>query len=182
MPYVRSRSSLAFGDGRLYNPLMDRRCAKCSARCCRYFSLPIGQPETYEDFEQVRWYLLHRGIAVYIDTEGDWYMLVRNLCRNLRKVAGESRDRPRSQTAKVGPVPVFECKDYENRPIICREFSPKSCDFTRGSHAVEEFFDTAADLEAYARRMLGDWVFDKERGKVSRATKHRLKGGSRRDS
>ena len=135
---------------------MDRRCIKCPARCCTYFAVPIGRPETYEDFEQVRWYLLHRGVAVYVDTEGEWNMLVRNLCRNLKKVPGGKE-----------PGSHFRCKDYGNRPIICREFSPRTCEFTRGSHAVEEFFETAGQLDDYARRMLGDWVFDGERAKVT---------------
>lgn len=128
---------------------MDKRCRKCAGECCRYFALPIGQPETYEDFEEVRWHLMHRGVSVYIDLDGQWNLVLRNLCRMLRKTPDGWR-----------------CKDYENRPTVCRRFSPESCDFTRGGHECEEKFTTAAQLDAYARRMLGDWVFDADRAKM----------------
>ena len=47
-------------------------CDYCPAKCCRYFAMPIDEPETHEDFEYVRWYLLHQGATVF--TEDDtWY-------------------------------------------------------------------------------------------------------------
>ena len=129
---------------------MEKQCRKCPAGCCRYFSFPIDRPETYEDFEQIRWYLLHRGISVYIDADGQWNIIIRNLCRMLRKTAGGWR-----------------CKEYASRPPICRGFSPRTCDFTHGGIACEEFFGTGRQLESYAGRMLGEAAFDKARSKMT---------------
>ena len=75
----------------------------------------------YEDFENIRWYLTHRHISVHIDDEGDGCILIDNHCRNLVKTAKGLR-----------------CKDYANRPLICRKFSPANCDFTKGGYDLEE--------------------------------------------
>ncbi|MFB3893462.1 MAG: YkgJ family cysteine cluster protein [Phycisphaerae bacterium] len=133
---------------------------KCQARCCRYFGVPLGRPETYEDFDEVRWYLLHRGVSVYIDAEGDWGMRVENRCRMLRKT-------PRG----------WRCVAYGRRPLVCRRFAPATCEFTRGFHEVEEHFASAAELEAYASRMLGRQAFEDGRRAASRK---RRQSGRRR--
>lgn len=117
---------------------MHRQCRLCNARCCRYFCLPIDNPCTYDEFEQVRWYLVHGGVSVHVDHDGGWWMLVENRCRWLE----DSAQGPR-------------CVAYDNRPLICRRFSPRTCDFTRGPFAYEHRFETADELEDYARDVLG---------------------------
>ena len=57
-------------------------CDHCTARCCKYFALPIDKPKTKADYGYVRWYLMHEGIAVWVD-EGDWYLEVRTVCKHL---------------------------------------------------------------------------------------------------
>ena len=32
-------------------------CDHCTGRCCRYFSLPIDNPTTWNDYDAIRWYL-----------------------------------------------------------------------------------------------------------------------------
>ena len=34
-------------------------CDHCTAKCCRYFALPLDEPTEVEDFEFIRWFLLH---------------------------------------------------------------------------------------------------------------------------
>jgi len=133
---------------------MDRRCRLCNARCCRYFCFPIDNPCTYEEFEQVRWYLTHQAIRVHIDLAGQWWIFIENRCRWL----DETPDGPR-------------CASYENRPLICRRFSPKTCDFTKGPYKCQAEFETADDLEAYARQILGEKEFEAARKKARRRTK-----------
>jgi Fe-S-cluster containining protein len=33
-------------------------CTYCTARCCRYFAFPIDKPESREDFDNLRWYMM----------------------------------------------------------------------------------------------------------------------------
>jgi len=57
-------------------------CNHCSAKCCRYFALPIDKPKEWRDFDHLRWYLLHGPAAVFVE-DGAWYLLVANRCRHL---------------------------------------------------------------------------------------------------
>ena len=42
-------------------------CDYCTGKCCRYFSLPIDTPTTWDDFDSIRWYLAHGQTLVYVD-------------------------------------------------------------------------------------------------------------------
>ncbi|RPI58967.1 MAG: hypothetical protein EHM48_09600 [Planctomycetaceae bacterium] len=128
---------------------MSNLCKKCDARCCRYFCFEIDKPETYEEFENIRWYLLHEHISVHIDGEGDWCIMIENPCLNFIRSGKGGR-----------------CADYDNRPLICRKYAAGSCDFAKGGYDFEELFNTAAELEAYACRMLGDYFFEQARTKA----------------
>ena len=50
-------------------------CEYCTAKCCRYFALPIEAPEDLADFEFIRWFLLHDRATVFKEDD-DWYLLV----------------------------------------------------------------------------------------------------------
>ena len=115
---------------------MNARCVKCNARCCRYFAIPLGVPADDEDIDTARWYLLHEGVSVFIDREGLWWARVENRCLMLE-------DAPR------GP----RCRDYRGRPLVCRRFSPKRCDYARGRWDCAHLFRTAGELDEYVRRI-----------------------------
>ncbi len=108
-------------------------CEHCNARCCRYYALPIDKPETYKEFDFVRWYLLHEKTSVFID-DGVWFLLVDNKCKNL----GDDN----------------RCMIYEKRPQICREYSNKKCEF-ENDFLYEYYFDNPDQIEEYAEAVLG---------------------------
>jgi Fe-S-cluster containining protein len=118
---------------------MDRRCRQCDSRCCRYFCIPIPKPDLFEEFENIRWYLAHRGVSVFIDLDGEWWVRMDSRCGLLDRRG--------------------QCKDYANRSMVCRTFSPDGCEVTQGGHACEELFRTPKQLDAYARRMLGEIAY-----------------------
>src|SRR5690606_37735445 len=57
-------------------------CDYCTAKCCKYFALPIDTPETLKDFEYMRWFLLHDRATVFTEDE-TWYILVHTTCKYL---------------------------------------------------------------------------------------------------
>ena len=124
---------------------MSEMCQKCGAKCCKYFCFQIDEPDCYEEFEDVRWYLCHKGVSVHID-EGDWYISIENRCINLR----------RDDT----------CKMYDNRPTICRKYDTENCDQTGGDYGYDEEFKTPDEVEAYARKTLGEAKFERDRAKM----------------
>ena len=129
---------------------MDPQCARCGAKCCSYFCFQIDEPGTFEDYENIRWFLLHRGVSVHIDDQDDWYISIANECTRL----GDDG----------------KCGIYENRPRICRTYQTDGCDFTNGDYEYKELFETPEAFEAYARRRFGaryDRMRAKDRGEIA---------------
>ena len=120
-------------------------CGECGGKCCQYFCFQIDVPDTFEEFDDLRWYLLHDGITIHVD-DGDWYISIANRCKAL---GDDGR-----------------CAVYEDRPVICRRYSMANCDFTAGDYGYDELFQTPEDIEKYARKLLGKKAYKKARQKA----------------
>ncbi len=108
-------------------------CEKCSALCCRYFALPIENPKTARQYDDIRWYLLHENVIVYIEKK-QWYIGILNKCKALQE---DNR-----------------CGVYETRPRICRNYSFDNCDYHGGEYDFEKLFTSAEQLWDYAKEKL----------------------------
>lgn len=124
---------------------MSAVCRKCGAKCCRYFCFEIDTPESFDEYDDIRWFLLHENISVHID-KGDWYISIANRCEALDE---DNR-----------------CRVYEDRPLICRKYSMSDCDFTDGHYGYDALFETPEQLEAYARKALGKKAYKKAKAKA----------------
>ena len=118
-----------------------RACQKCSGKCCRYFALPIETPEDWDDFDDIRWYLCHKDVTIFVE-KGDWYLNVQNTCRYLSE-----KD--------------FRCQNYDLRPHICRKYDTDGCDLTGDDYGYELHFLDDKQMEEYMRIKFGGKVFDK---------------------
>jgi Fe-S-cluster containining protein len=107
-------------------------CDSCAGKCCRYFSLPIDEPKTLDDFDSIRWYLAHGQTMIYVD-KAQWYLLVMTRCNYL-----SDDDR---------------CKIYLNRPKICREYTTENCEYD-GDWIFERVFETSEQIWEYAEAVL----------------------------
>ena len=138
---------------------MSHRCQECGGKCCEYFCFEIDEPDDYEEFEDVRWYLCHEGVTVHIDDEGDWYISLANRCTMLDE----------NNT----------CRAYDSRPLICRKYDPETCDFTDEDYDYQAEFNRPEELDAYARKTLGGEVYEQEKKKhrerLDRKTKKKLR-------
>jgi Fe-S-cluster containining protein len=117
------------------------QCDKCDGLCCRYFALPIEDPEDWDDFDDIRWYLCHENIDVFLE-DGDWYMNVRNKCKHLSE-----KD--------------YKCDMYEKRPKICRGYKMADCDYTSADYGYELHFKNDRQMEEYMKIKFGEKVLDK---------------------
>jgi len=106
-------------------------CRQCAGLCCRYFALPIDTPKTRADFDDVRWYLAHEGISVFVE-DGDWYLNIAARCRFLD--------------------PDNRCGIYPRRPRICRGYEHDACDFHSGDYGYELHFTCLEDLDDHLAR------------------------------
>jgi Fe-S-cluster containining protein len=109
-------------------------CDHCTAKCCKYFALPIDIPTTTKDFDYIRWYLLHGETSVFIE-DGDWYLLVHTVCKHLQ---ADQR-----------------CGIYETRPQICREYSTDNCEY-EDDWTYERYFETPEQIEEYLEAVMPD--------------------------
>jgi len=109
-------------------------CRDCGSKCCRYFTVPLGRPEDRDDFDAMKWYILHQGVSIYIDREGDWYVNVDSRCTAL----GDDG----------------LCRVYASRPEICRVHTDAVCEKHEANYDFREHFFTVEQLMAYAERYL----------------------------
>lgn len=142
-------------------------CDQCPGLCCRYFALPIETPETKQDFDDIRWYLCHKNITVFVE-DGDWYINIKNKCRHL-----STND--------------HRCLIYPNRPKICRQYSTKDCDFTEGEYDYDLHFTDDKQMAEYMKIKFSNNVTEKrkskKRGRRRKSKKKKAgKGGRRKKS
>ncbi|MCI0499047.1 MAG: YkgJ family cysteine cluster protein [Planctomycetales bacterium] len=126
-------------------------CKKCTGRCCRYFALPIDTPQEWDDFDDIRWYLSHEDVTVFVE-KGDWYLNVKNTCRYLC---------PKD----------FRCRNYELRPHICRKYNTGTCDLMGDEYDHEMHFLDDRQMEEYMRIKFGPRVFEKLEPKKRKKSK-----------
>lgn len=107
-------------------------CDYCSAKCCQYFALGIDKPENREDWEYVRWFLLHDAASIFVEDD-TWYLLVQTRCEKLRD--------------------DNLCGIYETRPQICREYSTDGCEYDN-DYLYEQYLETADQVAEYMEIML----------------------------
>lgn len=134
-------------------------CGDCKALCCRYLCFEIDEPDDFEEFEDLRWYLCHEGISVHIDEDEDWYIQIDNPCRYL-----DDDNR---------------CTIYEDRPIICRKYGGDECELTGDNYGYIEEFKSPEDIVSYAKKTLGAKKYEKAllkaRAKADGVSRKKLK-------
>jgi Fe-S-cluster containining protein len=107
-------------------------CNHCTGKCCRYFSLPIDEPTTWNEFDAIRWYLAHGRTMIYVE-KGQWYLLVLTRCQYLT-----AEDR---------------CRIYLNRPKICRDYTTENCEYDE-DWLFDKLFETPEQIWEYAEAIL----------------------------
>ena len=82
-------------------------CHRCS-KCCNYICIEFDRPNERNDFEDLAWMLAHHDVCIRVEGK-EWYLLVKTPCRYLNAEG--------------------YCDIYDERPKICRRYTPGSCDF-----------------------------------------------------
>lgn len=116
-------------------------CQECQAQCCRHVALRIDTPTCKEDYDHVRWYLMHEGVKVFIDHDNDWMLEFAAPCKNL------GHD--------------LACADYTNRPRICRRYpGPDNlCEYESDELPHKKMFCDSSELEQWLDQSGIDWKF-----------------------
>ena len=107
-------------------------CDKCDGKCCKYVITEIDCPEDLEDFENIRWFVCHENVFVYVEQDGTWNLEFITPCKFLGK--------------------DNKCLIYDKRPAICREFSQESCPFHNEYKELFRF-EKPEDVEEYVEKI-----------------------------
>jgi uncharacterized protein len=123
-------------------------CSDCNAICCQYVAIEIDKPTTKKDFEDVRWYVAHRDIWIFVDND-EWFVCIERPCKYLSK--------------------TNQCTMYETRPQICRKYKTEDCEKYGTGKPYDLKFSTPDEVEKY-----GEEYLRKQRAKT-RARYRRLR-------
>lgn len=67
----------------------------------------MPQPNIFQiDWDKFEWLLKHPNTRIGIYDGRDWFVVVDSVCKSLKKGL---------------------CSDYENRPHVCKDFTPGEC-------------------------------------------------------
>ncbi len=94
--------------------------------------MPIETPSERQDFDYIRWYLLHDRATVFKEDD-DWYLLVHTTCRHLQE--------------------DHRCGIYETRPQICRDYSTKNCEY-EDDWTYDFYLERPEQVEEYVDAVL----------------------------
>lgn len=127
-------------------PFEQSKCGGCTALCCRYFALEVDAPDEPEDFENLRWYLIHEDVNIFVEDD-EWYVQI------FRKCTWLGSDN--------------KCSRYDDRPTICREYDDEWCD-KDGDAEDALVFRSIDQLEAYRDDWVAKYEADQERKRRKR--------------
>ena len=115
-------------------------CAECGALCCRHIALEIDTPTCKTDYDNIRWYLMHKDVSVCQEHDKSWILIFKTPCTRLGK--------------------DNTCTQYNDRPNICRKYPNNDlCEYQTNESAYLLEFSTAKEFEAYLNKKNIDWRF-----------------------
>lgn len=120
-----------------------KNCFECNQECCKSVIVQIDDPETFEDWEDIKWQVAHHNVRVIKDNCGDWCVEFLTEC---------------DEMADDG-----KCKIYEKRPQMCRNHSAETCVINGEGEYYEVVFDCINDVEKYLEEhpdAIGDEMTD----------------------
>jgi uncharacterized protein len=50
----------------------EKSCEGCDGKCCKYVITELDIPEKEEDFDDIKWYVCHENVFVFIEEDGTW--------------------------------------------------------------------------------------------------------------
>ena len=115
-----------------------KTCEDCDGMCCKYVAIEIDAPEKKQDFENIKWYVLHKNVNVFVSEDDEWHVEFITPCEFL----GENG----------------LCENYEKRPKICKDYDEEYCLFHNPDYSEKFTFKNLRDVEEYIKN-----VFNKDK-------------------
>ncbi|MBD3392031.1 MAG: YkgJ family cysteine cluster protein [Chitinivibrionales bacterium] len=118
-------------------------CLACGAQCCRHVAMQTETPRCKREYDNIRWFLMHENVNVFVDDENDWLVEFKTRCSHLRA--------------------DNTCEIYPDRPSVCRDYPPPGspCEYGDADPPHKVLFTTAREFEEYLERKGIDWRYKK---------------------
>jgi Fe-S-cluster containining protein len=110
--------------------MTNKTCEDCDAMCCKHIAMEIDAPEDKEDFENIKWYVCHEGVKVFMKDD-EWFVEFETRCKHLGK--------------------DNKCMIYDRRSEVCRGYSHDECVFHNEDYSEDLTFETIEEVEAYMK-------------------------------
>jgi len=123
--------------------MTEKTCEGCGAKCCKYVAMEIDAPEDKNDFENIKWYVAHKNISVFVEEDGTWNIEFVTPCQYL------------TEDSKCSIHEEFNKNPEVSRPAICKNFSIDQCP-QHNEYKEDYRFENIKDIEKYITE-----VFDK---------------------
>lgn len=121
----------------LYDKEKENPCDGCTI-CCEYVALELDEPESKEDFDEIKWFLLHKDVWVYIDNDDTWNIQFNSKCQKLDERGW--------------------CGIYEERPEICRNHESDGCEKHGEGSAYKEIWKSYEEFIEWLRENRAEMV------------------------
>ena len=128
--------------------MAEKTCTECNAECCRDVAVEMEKPETFDDFETLKWFLAHKNVLIYIDHDGDWMVEFKTECKNLDENG--------------------RCSIYNERFTICRQHDPLECVANGEGNFFKRVFRTSEDVDNYMKEIGFCEKYEEEKQKQTR--------------
>jgi hypothetical protein len=119
---------------------MEKNCNNCGAKCCKYVVIELDIPEKAEDFEEIKWFVAHENVQVFIEEDGAWNVEFITPCKYLTKENLCSIHEDFVKNPKV------------KRSNICKEFSTEDCPHHNEYNEIFSF-KKIEDVEEYIEKI-----------------------------
>lgn len=103
-------------------------CDECT-KCCNHIAIELDKPEDEDDWDNIRWYLVHKNTWVYIDHDDSWNIQFNTPCQQLDDKGW--------------------CKMYETRPKICQKYTTDGCEKYGEGDSFKELFKTIEEFDKW---------------------------------
>lgn len=107
-------------------------CEECKGKCCRYVAVEMDTPDCLDDWDQIKWLLMHENVKVYLDNDKEWVVEFTTPCKNLNE--------------------NNKCGIYNNRPELCRNHNIDECVMNGDGKAEILLFERPEQVDDYLRK------------------------------
>ena len=104
---------------------------RCNAECCRYITVDIDTPKDDEDWDEIKWMLMHDKIMVYQNLDREWVVEFLTKCKHLKD---------------------NKCSIYDKRPEVCKDHGVDECETNPGDFS-KVLFKKPEDVDEYLKKI-----------------------------